>query len=222
MLNICDFETNIVVILFCFDFKKCLFGSWLRHFPHTIPRRVIHERLRHSLPLLTVCVETPNEPVRRDQLGFSDIHSIEKNVRKLPYKEVDVTTLETNSCGWLEVLTWPINAHFLRDTNSTRLHFHIMEKSATKSLNSSHQRTPLGGRKRSRKEHCRKAAESRWKKKEADESLACSQLRESETATFTTSGDAEILSLGNLQAPAEQPNDSCTTRKKNSIWWGGT
>ena len=90
-----------------------------------------------------------------------------------------------------------------------------MEKSATKSLNSSHQRTPLGGRKRSRKEHCRKAAESRWKKKEADESLACSQLRESETATFTTSGDAEILSLGNLQAPAEQPNDSCTTRKKN-------
>ena len=78
------FMLNIYVILkpilllycFCFDFKKRLFGSWLRHFPHTIPRRVIHERLRHSLPLLTVCVETPNEPVRRDQLGFSDIQKV--------------------------------------------------------------------------------------------------------------------------------------------------
>ena len=43
--------------------------------------------------------------------------------------------------------------------------------------------------------------------------MACSQLGESETATFTTSGDAEILSWGNLQAPADQPNDSCTARK---------
>lgn len=89
-----------------------------------------------------------------------------------------------------------------------------MEKSATKSPISRHQRTPLGGGKRSRKEHCRKAAEFRWKKKKADESLACSQLGESETATLTISGDAEILSLGNLQAPAEQLNDPCTARKK--------
>ena len=89
-----------------------------------------------------------------------------------------------------------------------------MEKSATKSLNSSHQRTPLGGRKRSRKEHCRKAAESRWKKKTADESLACSQLGESETATLTNSGDAEILRSGNQQAPAEKTNDPCMARKK--------
>lgn len=80
-----------------------------------------------------------------------------------------------------------------------------MEKSATKSPISRHQRTPLGGG---------KAAEFRWKKKKADESLACSQLGESETATLTISGDAEILSLGNLQAPAEQLNDPCTARKK--------
>ena len=89
-----------------------------------------------------------------------------------------------------------------------------MEKSATKSPVSRRQRTPIGGGKRSRRAHCRKAAESRWKKKKADENLACSQLGESETATLTISGDAEILSMGNLQAQAEQPNYPCTARKK--------
>ena len=89
-----------------------------------------------------------------------------------------------------------------------------MEKSATKSPVSSKPRTPLGGGKRSRKAHCRKAIESRWKKNKADKSLASSQLGETQTATLASSGDAEILSLGNLQAQAEQPNDPCTARKK--------
>ena len=32
-------------------------------------------------------------------------------------------TLETNSCDWLKVLTWPNNAHFLRDTNWEKFAF---------------------------------------------------------------------------------------------------
>ena len=94
-----------------------------------------------------------------------------------------------------------------------------MEKSATKSPVSNDQRTPVGGGKRSRKGQCRKAAESRWKKKEADESLASSQLGETQKlkATLATSGDAEIPSLGNLQAQAEQPIDLCTARKKLDV-----
>ena len=43
--------------------------------------------------------------------------------------------------------------------------------------------------------------------------MASSQLGETQTATLASSGDAEILSLGNLQAQAEQPNDPCTARK---------
>ena len=78
MLNKCDFEANIVVILLLFRFNRsksiCLgLGYGIFH-THKTPPFFKYERLRHSLPLLTVCVPTPNESVRCEHSGFSDLH----------------------------------------------------------------------------------------------------------------------------------------------------
>ena len=73
MLNKCDFETSIVVILLPFRFnhsKSICLGLGYGIF-HTQNPAVSYTK---GFVILFPCVETPNEPVRCDHSGFSDIH----------------------------------------------------------------------------------------------------------------------------------------------------
>ena len=205
----------MILLLFCFNRSKsiCLglgYGIFHTQYPAVL----------YTEGFVTVCVETPILS-QRDVIIWTFPTYIPQRkkmygnflIRKLTSLRLKRTVAVGSNCSRDQSTRTSCGIRIEKSLLSTRLRFHIMEKSATKSPISSHKRTPLGGGKRSRKAHCRKAAESRWKKKKADESLACSQLGESETHTLTIIGDAEILSSGNQQAPAEQPNDPCMAKK---------
>ena len=143
-----------------------------------------------------------------------------KNIRKLPYKEVDVTY------AWNEQLRLAQSAHVTNQRalpagyELRKVCFRLdctfilwrnqLQNHQFPVINEHHLVEGRG--------HAKHTAEKQPKlvgrRKKADESLACSQLGESETATLTINGDAEILRSGNQQAPAEQPNDPCMARKK--------